>query len=416
MATGIIQFTNYERISNNKIDSNQHTCGKFNILASLAVFFYVLNPLPLFFNFHISDLLIVIFYLLNFNTIINNSFNSNIYRKLFPIFYCFALFSLLPGFNADYYGTHFISIIQFSFVFFIQIPSLMLFMRNQSTKFLRLSVIGIVSAIILLVLFYFFNISFNNLFYYHRGFGARTGISSIMDMGFLIAFSALMGHQLLVRNQISKTNFFILLILCVGGLIMTATRSAIGMVLIYCIVLAVTYSTLKKLRVIISTFIILLGLNYYMSGMIDNPLKKNYDRLLTVTKMSTFIKSDRVGQYKKIPNLVSRYPYGIGYNNLQASFDKSPIHNIFLLILVEGGILPFIFFCSIWLIIIASIIFNNNGYQKKYSMAIIISFLFYISTVSNIYDRNFWLIVVYTISMADSIATRSRFKEKVLIA
>ena len=386
--------------SKNLKSSSFKNVANFDLFGYGAIFLYVLNPMPIYNNFHISDLFIIVFFSFNFKEIINFTFKSSNYRRLLPFLYLFNLFSLIPGFYASDPIIHLIAVAQFSFVFFIQIPSLLLFIRDKSEKFLQISILGIISAIFILLIFYIFNISFDNIFYYHRGFGARTGISSIMDMGFLIGISIIMGHQLFIRKKINRINFLFLIILSICGLVLTATRSAIGMVFIYFTILALTYPTAKKLRILISSSIILFSLNLLMISSENNPLRGNYERLLTVTKLSTFVKSDRFSQYSTIPDVLSKYPLGVGYNNYQIVYRNTPIHNIFLLILVEGGIIPFILFCSIWIVIIFSILFNNIN-DKRNLIAIILSYLFYISTVSNIYDRNFWLIVIYVIFMAD---------------
>ena len=82
-------------------------------------------------------------------------------------------------------------------------------------------------------------------------------------------------------------------------------------------------------------------------------------------------------------------------------YQKTPIHNSFAIIFLEGGFISFILFSSIWLLTLYFLFKNKPWFKGKAEIAIIISYLFYISTISNVYDRMFWLIVVYVFAMID---------------
>jgi hypothetical protein len=374
-----------------------------NIFGTASILFYVLNPIPIIYNVHIADVFMLLYFILNIFSIYKHSFSSIVYRNIFPIFVLFILFSLISGFNAYNIETHILAIFQFVFVFFIVIPSLLYFLVNDVSKILKLFLIGSFISICLLLLYYLFGFTLTNYFNYALTGGAeiqRIGIGSVMDMGFLMACSGIMIHQLLINKIISKNIFLIYSVICGFILILIAARAAIVMVIIYYFFIMLFSSIKTRLIYLVSVIGIILSLYFYFNNY-ESLLYNNILRLMSLTESSSLSNSARYQDYKNLIIYGYNNPLGLGYNNYQIVYQKTPIHNSFAIIFLEGGFISFILFSSIWLLTLYFLFKNKPWFKGKAEIAIIISYLFYISTISNVYDRMFWLIVVYVFAMID---------------
>ena len=353
----------------------------------LAIFSYALNLKPIALNLKFGDVLISVLFLLFAAKIFDNAIN--VFRSYRNGAYAYAvfIFSLLAiGIFSSSPEKHLTGVLQYIFVYFILVPVILFFVLRNFEMALRAYIFGAIVAAVLTLLFNYFDIVIGSGFLeYSRTGGAifkRVGIGGINDFGFIIATAMIMAFILNSRERLTNISFVTLMIFLSLIIVLTASRSSLVLLILFFGFIALRGRVVKSLALLFA----LISLVYVSYDYVD--VLKNVGRFtLDLNNVG-----NRLEQYGIALHMIQDDPFGIGLGSyMEGSITEHPVHNIFLILAVEGGLLSSILFFIFWIILMAaSLIKRSNGYV---SFAIIFAVLVYMQTITHVYDRFFWIII-----------------------
>lgn len=361
---------------------------------NLAIFSYALNLKPIVLNFQFGDALILVLLFLSATGIFSNSMNAyRTYRKGACAYFIFIFALLIIGISANGPEKHLTGLLQYIYVYFVQVPVILFFARKNFNMTLRSFIAGAVLAAVLVLLFNFYNITIASSFIEYSltgGIFRRTGIGGINDFGFIIAAAMVMAFILNSRGDIANSTFLILAIFLTFMIVVSASRSSFLLLVVFFGLVAFKGRVMKSLALGFA----LISLFYVSYDYID--ILKNVERFSLGLSNS----GDRLEQYRIAGGMIIDEPFGIGLGSyMDGATTDHPVHNIFLLLAVEGGVLSSVCFVIFWMILMADSFFRKpNGYV---SFAIIFSVLVYMQTITHVYDRFFWIVIAVAIVFAN---------------
>lgn len=375
----------------------KHFWPNFSFVYGLRIDY--LSPTPYF-----TDILILLIFVCNFPKLFKESKITG--KKYLLCFILFIIFLLIGLINSKNLGAGIYGVVKlFEFVF-------LAFFVSSNYKNLKKNVIffailmSLVFESLLTFLQYFNQGSINGIFYFfgERAFNAETpGVANAsvngqlflrpyatfshpnVLAGFLVV-SMLLLFLFYFKNKYTKLFLFLGSILGTGALLLTLSRSAIFIWAI-CLIVLFGLSQVEKykkgkfnsLKITLPILIILSLMTFFI-------LQNNYivQRFIT-TKLSdesVIQRQDLISQ--SINMFVGSPVFGIGinnfYNNLNvASNDQNnyliqPVHNIFLLVMSETGIVGLFVFSMIFIKSIIKILKNKQN--KKYLLLLIFTVVF----------------------------------------
>ena len=360
----------------------------------VAIFSYALNLKPIALNLKFGDVLISVLFLLFAAKIFDNAIN--VFRSYRNGAYAYAvfIFSLLAiGIFSSSPEKHLTGVLQYMFVYFILVPVILFFVLRNFDMALRAYISGAIVAAVLTLSFNYFGIEFASGFVEYSRTGGRiykrAGIGGINDFGFIIATAMVMVFMLNSRERLTNISFVTLMIFLSLIIVLTASRSSLVLLILFFGLIALKGRIMKSLTLLFA----LISLVYVSYDYVD--VLKNVGRF----SLDLNSVGNRLEQYSIAHDMILNDPFGIGLGSyMDRSITEHPVHNIFLILAVEGGVLSSFSFFIFWIILMAdSLIKKPNGYV---SFAIIFAVLVYMQTITHVYDRFFWIIIAVAVVFA----------------
>ena len=377
--------------------------------------------MPFTLNVKYSDIIIIILFISSPLVALNVAFRNIFYKLSAQIFAVFIFFLLFMGIYSNDVVRHLSGVVQYAFCFFILIPVLLSHSKGDMNKILMPFIFGAMFSLCLLVVSY---VSGTKLFseiitYGLTGGGVnRYSIGATNDYGFILAVTIIFIHLVFRHlSKILKLVFSLFFVVALVGLIVTASRSSFILLAAYFfIVVMVTMLKNKRVRIkALGSFVVISVLSVAVLPSVGEFIFiDNLKRMTSISLDLNEMAGDRFEQYHIGAEMVNENAMAIGrgINSYQdLSLSTHPIHNVFIIMAVEAGILPGFLFFFFWMsILIVSVRSWTIGIT---SFAIIASVLLYIQTITHIYDRFFWIPIAISFLLFTA-NNNVRFSKKIL--
>lgn len=324
---------------------------------------------------YLTDVLILLTVLFSLKKIITFLKIQNKKNLLLTFLFFVSLFVGITTSKNPQAGIY--GILKISEYFLLSIYVVLSFKNLNKTFFIYILILGIISESLLALLQIFNNGSLNGIFYFlgERFFTSQTpGIAnaSINGQLFLRPYATfphpnvLAGYLIVAmslilkfKNNIAKQLLFLIILIGTISLVLTLSRIAIlfwftYMLLLFCITLIEKYKkeALNK-NITITILIIVLSLILSVSFFKNTPLMQRF--LQTRVYEESFVQRENL--IDQSIKMFSKNPvFGVGVNNFYINLEESkekilfiqPVHNIFLLVLSETGLIGFTYFLLIF--------------------------------------------------------------------
>lgn len=363
---------------------------------AIAIFLYALNIRPLVLNLHISDIIILVLFALFPIKIMQSSLNrAGIYRNTVAFYYLFIICLLFTGIFVNNIEKHMAGVIQYSYVYLILVPVILYFSKERFDLTLKAFIFGAILAGILALNYNFFEVKLlDSLIEYKLTGGAfkRVSVGATNDFGFILAISIVMIYILNVRGRLNTLYCYLLATFLLLVLIMTASRSSVLLLILFFSLIAIKHNIIKFIFIsLIVIFVLFIAYSY-----ID--ILQNINRLSVDFNNIKGVSTDRFDQYSAALEILFSHFLGIGLSAYQSlMITEHPVHNVFLLIAVEGGWLAAIFFLFFWTVLLLEFLKEKRiGYI---AFSISLSILIYIQTITHVYDRFLWVSIAIALAL-----------------
>ena len=285
---------------------------------------------------------------------------------------------------------HILALAQYGFVFLVLVPVIMRYSKRHFDLVLKAFIFGAILSLTLAFVFYISGVQLlSDWIEYTTTGGIYKRISSgaTNDFGFIMAISIMFLYLLYMRRQLGGFYTFFLSSYLFGGIIMSASRSSVVAVIVFFIII---FSHNFNLRQFFKMMILTL-ITLYLFFIIfeDTNFLLNLERLSFNSSTGSLI-GDRLNQYNEGIGLLLDNIFVIGMGSYQElNFTEHPIHNILLIIAVEGGLLSLLLFMLFWVLLFIRVYSKTKmGYI---AFSIIFSVFLYMQAITHVYDRMFWI-------------------------
>ena len=365
------------------------------LIFCLAIVFSAISMLPIGLNLSYSDILIALLFVGSPIKIIQSALLHSTYKNFSLIFAFFILVSLFVGIFSYDPQKHVTGVAQYFFSWFIFTPVLLYYAKDNIKLLIIPYIVGALCSLILLFLFYSFDITlFSDIVEYKvTGSPTRYSIGATNDFGFVQATAIVFSIVALTFSSGWKRLYYIpLILLFIPSLVLTGSRSGLMLVVVFVLFATVLNKNQNIVKYFsnylkIFTSILFLAVGLYLFQ--DNAYLSNLTRILNI-----FDISDRLNHIMIGAEMLSENPFaiGMGINSYQSLVGMMPLHNVFAIIAVELGILGLFSFMLCW----AIMIFESYVARKHHGqipVALILSVFVYIQSITHIYDRMFWVTI-----------------------
>ena len=367
-----------------------HKINPYNFLLIVAIFLYALNIRPITLNLSAADIIVIFLFILSPIRILNHAFIHSVYRDTFFIYFLYLTSLAFVGMYALNIEKHILALAQYGFVFLVLVPVIMRYSKRHFDLVLKAFIFGSILSLTLAFVFYISGVQLlSDWIEYTTTGGIYKRISSgaTNDFGFIMAISIMFLYLLYMRRQLGGFYTFFLSSYLFGGIIMSASRSSVVAVIVFFIII---FSHNFNLRQFFKMMILTL-ITLYLFFIIfeDTNFLLNLERLSFNSSTGSLI-GDRLNQYNVGIGLLLENIFGIGMGSYQElNFTAHTIHNILLIIAVEGGLLSLLLFMLFWVLLFIRVYSKTKmGYI---AFSIIFSVFLYMQAITHVYDRMFWI-------------------------
>ena len=367
-----------------------HKINPYNFLLIVAIFLYALNIRPITLNLSAADIIVIFLFILSPIRILNHAFIHSVYRDTFFIYFLYLTSLAFVGMYALNIEKHILALAQYGFVFLVLVPVIMRYSKRHFDLVLKAFIFGAILSLTLAFVFYISGVQLlSDWIEYTTTGGIYKRISSgaTNDFGFIMAISIMFLYLLYMRRQLGGFYTFFLSSYLFGGIIMSASRSSVVAVIVFFIII---FSHNFNLRQFFKMMILTL-ITLYLFFIIfeDTNFLLNLERLSFNSSTGSLI-GDRLNQYNVGIGLLLENIFGIGMGSYQElNFTAHTIHNILLIIAVEGGLLSLLLFMLFWVLLFIRVYSKTKmGYI---AFSIIFSVFLYMQAITHVYDRMFWI-------------------------
>ena len=367
-----------------------HKINPYNFLLIVAIFLYALNIRPITLNLSAADIIVIFLFILSPIRILNHAFIHSVYRDTFFIYFLYLTILAFVGMYALNIEKHILALAQYGFVFLVLVPVIMRYSKRHFDLVLKAFIFGAILSLTLAFVFYISGVQLlSDWIEYTTTGGIYKRISSgaTNDFGFIMAISIMFLYLLYMRRQLGGFYTFFLSSYLFGGIIMSASRSSVVAVMVFFIIIfSYNFNLRQFFKMMILTLITL-----YLFFIIfeDTNFLLNLERLSFNSSTGSLI-GDRLNQYNVGIGLLLENIFGIGMGSYQElNFTAHTIHNILLIIAVEGGLLSLLLFMLFWALLFIRVYSKTKmGYI---AFSLIFSVFLYMQTITHVYDRMFWI-------------------------
>ena len=367
-----------------------HKINPYNFLLIVAIFLYALNIRPITLNLSAADIIVIFLFILSPIRILNHAFIHSVYRDTFFIYFLYLTSLAFVGMYALNIEKHILALAQYGFVFLVLVPVIMRYSKRHFDLVLKAFIFGSILSLTLAFVFYISGVQLlSDWIEYTTTGGIYKRISSgaTNDFGFIMAISIMFLYLLYMRRQLGGFYTFFLSSYLFGGIIMSASRSSVVAVIVFFIIIfSYNFNLRQFFKMMILTLITL-----YLFFIIfeDTNFLLNLERLSFNSSTGSLI-GDRLNQYNVGIGLLLENIFGIGMGSYQElNFTAHTIHNILLIIAVEGGLLSLLLFMLFWVLLFIRVYSKTKmGYI---AFSLIFSVFLYMQAITHVYDRMFWI-------------------------
>lgn len=330
-------------------------------------------------NFSFFDLIIGVLFIADWNVISRNVYARNL-KYLYKFAFVSFLVAILLGFwKAISIASHFTYILQYYYCVFVALPVFIVSFRQSSIRSVVSGIIlGACIALFFVILIYANSLPdfINNLFNTQKTARIRVGLTGVNDYAILLVSALLYlsyNHEKGVTSRVIGP--LIILILVV------ATGSRVGIILALSLILIKFVFRSKKF----SFYALTIGVLAYM---LIEPQKNPFFRLVK----NGFSDGQRSDMVVRALDIANENPLGIGLGTHFDEISGYPVHNFFVINLVEQGLIAgTVFLMPIVLIFIVSI---YSSIKSGYSVLIFLHFAGF-AVITHAFDRFFWAIPAF---------------------
>ena len=361
-----------------------------------------LLPLPIKFgelNIYSYDLIITIILLLNLQDIVNHIKSKKTFKQLWiSSFFVFALVALY-GFPSASPFSHAKAAVQYLFCIGVALPTFFFICSVNVKILIRGASFGVVVALYLILSFLYFDATFFDYIFAYNVTGGefrRVGLTAVNDYAILLYVIALL--FIFFENRIFRKLFFVIVLFY----LVVATGSRVTMVSFIVTVFAFIYK--KGLNISFRTILVVAGIGGLIS--LYNVLP-GLQRLVFYGLGD----SDRIYQIKEAFVHLNSEVLGVGLLQYINPVNGYPVHNLFILMLVELGLVMGSFI-NLYFVFLFYSFCCKNSMEHKIPVFMMILIL---ATITHAYDRFIWFIpaIVMATSYASNLKSKSVSSEQI---
>lgn len=360
---------------------------------------------------------------------------SNVLKKdllFLPIFLLFLLICLL--FNYSFHSLKYIIYYFFGMIY------LFYFLNNKQSiiKLLKFYYIGSIIFVFFTIFSYFFEDLYLKLIYHlyngtsnyqtvlnlykweeYSGIAGQTGYNAFaISIGIIISFTHLIKE--IKDNKKLNLKYLIILILQMFAIFLCSKRAILLFIVVTLLSMIFKFFSIKDKKNMKRIGLILLGVLIISSVCIIliEPLKHIFIKNAELFNKENLL-NGRGPLYTAALELFKSNPiFGCGIKTFSAlNADNLDVHNVYLQLLAENGIIGFLIFVPGLLSILyktRKIIFDNNFKKNAYlyiSYGIQFFFLLYSITGNTVYDVNMFYLYLISITIPFSIVEKNINKD-----
>ena len=338
----------------------------------------------LFLNFSPFDAILIILFFIDYKNLYKYVFSKNL-GSLFKVnSMTFLILMLFSYVHILQYTSHFKYLFQYTFCIFIALP---VFIFSFSSKRMPSVVTGIIVgsffafSLVVLIIFEQAPGIVYDVFDVQRTARIRTGLAGVNDYAICLVSALtylLLGDK---KHSLIKLMSIIAILFLVG-----ATGSRVGLILALFIIFVRVGSWSWQFNLITTVIIGCLLLNL-------SPEKNPVLRIINLGLSDP----QRQGMALRAISQLEQNPNGIGLGNHLDPIAGYPVHNFFIINLVEQGlILGLLFLLPVALTFVLSVVLSESAVHRL----LILLYFGGFTVVTHTYDRFFWVIPALGLSSA----------------